>query len=162
MPRITIDYIRENVEVDANGCWLWQKSRTDRGYGKQWGEVRGERPRWHATHRVAFRLAKGAIPQGAVIRHTCDVPACCNPEHLLPGSQADNMRDMFERGRNRTGAHDHAGERNPSAKLTDAQVIDLRERYAAGNVTQAALAREFGISPSHLSRILSGRYRKAA
>ena len=57
------------------------------------------KPCYTGAHRVAFMLAGGAIDDGAVIRHTCDNPACVNPAHLLSGRNIDNVRDMWRRGR---------------------------------------------------------------
>jgi predicted XRE-type DNA-binding protein len=48
------------------------------------------------------------------------------------------------------------GERNPNASLTDAQVKEIRDRYASGGVTQVALAALFGITQAHVSRLVRG------
>lgn len=50
------------------------------------------------AHRVSYEHFIGPIPAGAIIRHFCDNPLCINPTHLEPGTQADNMRDLQERG----------------------------------------------------------------
>lgn len=50
------------------------------------------------VHRLAYLLAHGVWPR--VCRHTCDEPACINPDHLLDGSLGDNNRDTVEHGRN--------------------------------------------------------------
>jgi hypothetical protein len=51
------------------------------------------------AHRVAYELFYGPIPEGQVVRHKCDYGLCCNPAHLLVGTQADNLADMRSRGR---------------------------------------------------------------
>jgi len=51
------------------------------------------------THRAMYMLHYGPIPDGMVIRHTCDNPPCVNPEHLLMGTEEDNRNDMYLRGR---------------------------------------------------------------
>ena len=82
----------------AAGCWLWPFSTTSQiGYGQVWfeGKPRG-------AHRVAFVLNGGVIPEGMIVRHSCDTPLCINPEHLLIGSYADNSADMVARGRSRS------------------------------------------------------------
>ena len=50
-------------------------------------------------HRAAYLLAGNTLQPGNVIRHTCDVPHCFNPEHLIEGTQADNLQDAIDRGR---------------------------------------------------------------
>ena len=52
-------------------------------------------------HRTVWEAHNAEpIPEGMYIRHTCDNPACCNPNHLVLGTPKDNVDDMFERGRN--------------------------------------------------------------
>lgn len=62
----------------------------------------------YRAHRVALALrlgyADGVLPLDVVVRHQCDNPPCVNPDHLLVGSQADNMRDAKVRGRSK-GPH---------------------------------------------------------
>jgi len=54
-------------------------------------------------HRAAFLLAGNTLRPGNVIRHTCDVPHCFNPEHLIEGTQAENLQDAVDRGRRNAG-----------------------------------------------------------
>lgn len=87
------------VNVGApDECWLWQAARC-RGYGQimAWG-----RPQ--PAHRIAYALGKGDVPEGAHVLHKCDVPLCCNPDHLFLGDQAINMKDRFAKGRVRVRA----------------------------------------------------------
>lgn len=52
------------------------------------------------AHRWIYQETTGAkLLKGVVIRHTCDVSLCVNPDHLLSGTQADNIQDCIERGR---------------------------------------------------------------
>ncbi len=51
------------------------------------------------AHRVAYELATGPIPEGMVVCHRCDTPACINPDHLFVGTQQDNIADMHRKGR---------------------------------------------------------------
>ena len=48
-------------------------------------------------------MANGPVPEGMSVRHKCDNPSCVNPDHLEVGTQADNMKDMQDRGRHRAG-----------------------------------------------------------
>lgn len=88
------------VKIGApDECWLWQAKAQLRGYGNicGWG-----RPQY--AHRIAYALGKGDIPEGAHVLHKCDVPLCCNPDHLFLGDQAINMKDRFAKGRVRVRA----------------------------------------------------------
>lgn len=51
------------------------------------------------AHRLAYALANGPIPPEAILRHICDVPACVRPDHLVPGTHEENMRDRKTRKR---------------------------------------------------------------
>lgn len=138
--------LRSKVNRDGpGGCWLWTAGVNRAGYG--W--FRFQRTGFLA-HRLSFYLANGFMPE--VVRHACDVPACVNPAHLLAGDHAANMQDAVDRGRTTRG------ERNFFAKLTRAQVVEIRDRYAAGGVTQYALALEFGIKQPTVSNIVAGRF----
>lgn len=82
-------------QVDKSGeCWLWTGCRDDQGYGRTWADGKSTN-----THRLAYRLAHGEIPESAYVLHSCDNPPCVNPAHLRIGTQLDNMRDRSERGR---------------------------------------------------------------
>jgi hypothetical protein len=76
-------------------CWVWVGTRQKGGYGVfKLGES------LFFAHRVCHVMTKGPIPEGQVVRHTCDNPFCVRPNHLVLGTQAQNMMDKNERGRN--------------------------------------------------------------
>ena len=75
------------------------------------------------------------IPAGLGVCHHCDNPPCCNPRHLFLGTATDNMRDAVRKGRIATG------ERNGRAKLTEAQVLEIRAAVAAGETQRSQVAR---------------------
>lgn len=126
--------------VKGDGCWLWIGARTPSGYGQI--DKRG-------AHRVSWELHNGPIPEGLVVRHQCDVPPCVRPDHLLIGTQKDNMADKVARGR-----HTH-GTDVVTNKLTPQQIADMRDRYSAGE-KQADLAKAFGVTQPHVSRLVRG------
>lgn len=133
------------ARIDQSGgaaaCWHWLGVRDKDGYGKvhhnQFGDIR--------AHRAVFWLMFDLFPP--LVRHTCDNPPCCNPDHLLPGTLDDNRRDMLERGRQ------CKGEDVNTARLTAADVIEARRRHTAGE-DGAALARHYGISRSAMHALL--------
>jgi hypothetical protein len=126
-------------------CDVWTGQKTVGGYGRF--DV-GGRPR-HA-HRVVWEVRHGRIPAGMFVCHRCDNRLCVKLGHLFLGTHKDNMADMAAKHR---AAH---GERHTFAKLTEAQVAEIRARYAAGGVRQVDLAREYGVSQVNISHVVRG------
>lgn len=128
-------------------CWIWMKSVDKNGYGKaRFNGISGR------AHRFAWMIANNQdVPKDLVVRHTCDVPSCCNPAHLLLGTIADNTKDMDERGRRRPGAR--RGENSPKAKLNSIQVRAIRNDPRI----QKAIAEDYGVSIEAINHIKLGR-----
>lgn len=105
--------------------------------------------------RYIYEQKYGKIPKGMVIRHTCDNTSCCNIEHLLIGTQKDNVRDMIERGRDKfhEPKHNLRGTKNGSNKLTENQVINI---YMS-KLTNKELANKYNVSTTLISYIKSGK-----
>lgn len=81
---------------DPSECWLWTAGTDRHGYGKF--QLGGGRVAY--APRLAVELSTGEpIPAGLVVRHQCDNPPCCNPAHLVVGTQLENIQDMVKRGR---------------------------------------------------------------
>ena len=131
------------------GCHLWNGPMLQNGYGrvKYDGVV-------ELAHRWGYRRYVGEIPDGLVVRHTCDVKRCQNPAHWVLGSPADNNRDRDERGRTSMGS------RHPNSKLSEEDVMKIRERYARGDISQQSLAEEFGVSQFTVSTIVRRKWWK--
>ena len=140
--------------VVESGCWEWSGRTNDDGYGWSTKPHPSGRSVSVLAHRNAYTAWVGQIPDGMLVRHSCDNPPCINPAHLLLGTDADNSADAVSRRRLANG------ERAASAKVTDAQVADIRARHAAGGITQTALAREYGLSTQHMSTLIHRTKRK--
>jgi hypothetical protein len=94
------DHLARKTRLDENGCLIWTGPVDRGGYGEMKFENGPKRVTFRA-HRAAYEVACGPIPNGMFVCHTCDVPLCCNPEHLFLGSHQDNMDDMARKGRGR-------------------------------------------------------------
>lgn len=139
-------------EQSPNECWPWTGSINSHGYG-QFAIYRGKSRKWVYAHRLSYELSTAESIDGKVIRHSCDNPPCVNPEHLQPGTQAQNVRDAIDRGRS-VPPPIHYGSSHHHARLTEECVRKIRQRYAAGGITQTALAVEFGISQTVISDLI--------
>lgn len=149
------DRLWDKIEVGgADDCWLWRGATLPHGYGKIGEGGRGCRTL--LAHRAVWEDVVGPVPDGICVLHTCDTPGCCNPGHLFLGTHKDNTADMDAKGRRGAPGPRPAirGERHPQAKLTKGDVVQIRDR--ATRETQAALARDFGVSQSQVWRIVRG------
>lgn len=139
--------------IDENGCWIWQgyKCEPRKMYGLTSLALDGPRKKV-LTHRASYILWKGEIPNGMYILHSCDVPLCCNPEHLHLGTAQDNINEMKERGRERKAL----GEKNRHAKLNDNIVLEIRKLYRS-SLTQAQIMEKFNLPSSTTSYIVNNK-----
>lgn len=127
-----------------NECWFW-KAKTDRdGYGIH--RVKG---RDFKAHRLAYELATGESP--SVVMHTCDSPSCCNPNHLRGGTQRQNMKDKVRKDRQAKGSG------NGRAKLTEHDVVAIKFQLRMEVASKAELARRYGVDPTVIRDIASGK-----
>lgn len=158
---------------DPAGCWLWLGARLRQGYG-----VITIAGKLRKSHRVAWELTYGPIPDDLLVCHHCDTPACVRPDHLFLGTNADNTADRDRKGRtargDRSGSRLHPerlargdrsgkrlhmdtaarGERINTAKLTAEAVREIR-RLAAAGVATTPLARAFGMSNPQIRKIVA-------
>lgn len=128
------------LEVQPNGCLLWTGAKTSRGYGAI--QVDG---RQVGTHRYAWEVANGPIPDGKLVCHHCDVRLCCNESHLFLGSPAENMADRDSKGRQSKGTD------FSSAKLTENSVMAIR----ASTFNQHDEALKHGVSKTTIHQVRS-------
>lgn len=141
IPRFETYFIPE----PNSGCWLWTGPLFRTGYAKfQTGK------KTVSAHRTAFKLFKGDIPKGAMVLHSCDIRCCVNPDHLSLGDGPKNMQDMVDRNRSMYG------ERNHHAKLTSAQVADIRAAYTKRRGNLIALAEKYGVHRTTIHSVLKG------
>lgn len=130
----------------SGDCWEWKAGTTAAGYGEFM--FRGK---MLYAHRVAYELHFGPIPAGKKVRHKCDNPPCCRPDHLLIGTQADNVRDMIERGRDRKAVGlDHG-----RSKLDPEKIRKIRIMRTEG-ISFRKIGAAFGVDNHTIRAIISG------
>lgn len=135
-----MSYVKVNEET---GCWEWQGARQQPGKNPMhpkmlpYGLYNHNKDRGNA-HRKSWKIHYGEIPDGMLVMHKCDVPYCCNPEHLKLGTHTDNMRDKIAKGR-----ANRKGKTNPR-KLNPELVREIRENKLGA--TTSELAKAYGVS----------------
>lgn len=145
-------------KVDVRGpneCWPWKGCAGPGGYGVigAGGKYGGMRRASHVSWEIAF---KRPFPSQLHCCHHCDNPACVNPAHLFPGTPRENLEDMRRKGRGHRPTKDEVGgENNPRAKLTLAQVREIRS-IPAGSESKASIGRRYGVSECTIGFIVRG------
>lgn len=142
----------EGFYIKGPGCWEWNAKIGQNGYG-----VFSIGKKKFGAHRVSFEIYVEEIPSGIHVCHKCDNPICVRPDHLFLGTHRDNQVDKLLKGRARgpNGA-DRLGEKNPHAKLSDADVLKIMNLLSSGT-KQRKIANQFGISNGTVSHINTGR-----
>jgi hypothetical protein len=145
--------------VNENGCW---EVTSHKPVGRSYPRIRVKKPgtvghgKLTEIHRIFYERYKGPILEGEKVRHQCDNPICCNPDHLEVGTQQDNMDDKVERNRQVKGRGIH------TVKLSDEQVLEIfkntetsrRELATKFNVTYQTIATiQRGESWTHLTNV---------
>lgn len=119
------------IETPETNCWEWQGAIHSGGYGVLGREY---------VHRLVYEELIGPVPEGLQLDHLCRNRRCCNPGHLEPVTQAENLQ------------------RGAKATLTPENVIEIRKLLAEGELTQTQIAERYGIDNSNISRIKSGAH----
>ncbi|MGL5580208.1 MAG: HNH endonuclease [Cetobacterium sp.] len=128
--------------VKEGSCHLWNGCLTPDGYPRV---GRNGNPNLRG-HRYFYEQIHGKIPEGLVVRHTCDNRLCLNPEHLILGTQLDNVQDRVERSR----SNNHKTQ----------EQIDLIGVLRRAGVSQLNTAKLVGCSQMYVSRIERGMYKR--
>lgn len=148
-PRGTLEERFFRKIVITEGCWEWIGPTRPNGYGHI--QKGGKGSPTLSAHRLSYEMHKGKIPDGLVIMHSCDNPACVNPDHLSAGTFKENTADMIAKGRKRIVAP--KGTDNGKAKLNDSLVRYIRQ----SSKNAASIARELSLSANCIRGVRTGR-----
>ena len=130
-------------------CWFWTGALSRKGYG--WFKLDPQEEPISA-HRAAWLLLVGPIPDGMFVCHHCDNRQCVNPDHLFIGTCADNIHDMWAKGR--ASQNGKKGEQHYNAKFTNEQVQEIRCHYQQGTESISSIARRYGVNQSCISKMI--------
>lgn len=137
-----------------SGCWLWNAGAFADGYPA----IMVPNPkRMERAHRWSYEHFVGPIPDGEYVCHRCDTPLCVNPSHMFTGTNADNMRDAWSKGRGRCFAG--RGMKNPNVSLTRDDVATIRREFDGGvpRGWVGRTARLYGVTRGAISKIVHRR-----
>lgn len=128
----------DRIKKCDNGCWEWQHSKNERGYGI----ISFNNVNWKA-HRYSYHYYKGDIG-GMNVLHKCDNPSCCNPDHLFLGDLSENTLDMIRKGRGRR------------TNMTIDNVFQIRELANAGT-PRKVISEKLGVTIRTIDNIIQGK-----
>jgi len=116
--------------------------------------MRGGRRVCGLAHRLVWQHFKGDIPEGMTVNHDNGIRDDNHPNNFVLATYSDQAKHAHG-----TGLLDQHGQRNPAAKLTDNQIAQIRLAYASGRYTMDVLAKRFGVSFQHISKLVRGQRR---
>lgn len=131
---------------EDNDCWEWEGASLPRRYGLFTFD--GERTR--VAHKLMLKLWFNGLPHGLLALHACDNPKCVNPNHLWLGTSQENSDDCVQKNRQ----YRPKGEQHNMAKLTEADVRSIRQRYALGHLPYKSVAAEYGVTAQAIFQVV--------
>jgi hypothetical protein len=139
--------------LDKGSCWIWNGWKNKGGYG--YFSFDGKR---YAAHRHAWEIENESIKDNLMVCHHCDVPACVNPYHLFLGTNSDNVKDCYKKGRRKPILKEFMlkGEDCYLSKLKEFQVIEILKKIERG-ITNTEIAKEYKVIHQTISMIKLGK-----
>lgn len=133
--------------IQKNGdCWEWTGAISHNGYG-----LTTRKNKSVSTHRLAYELVYGPIPDGLIVCHKCDNKRCIRPDHLFAGTHKDNTLDAVKKNRLNTSK----GSSHYLAKLNEDKVREIRRLRKQG-MSHIEIAKIFNIHSSLSCQITTG------
>lgn len=154
LKKTDIDRFWSKVSIcEEDKCWLWIGSKRRRGYGRFCLQVEKNKDKSFVATRIAYFIHYKINPVDKIVLHSCDNPECVNPNHLSLGSNLDNTNDMMnkKRGLEQFGN----GSNHRQSKLTEQDVILIRNSYLKKEFSQTEIAKRYNVDSSSISNIVN-------
>lgn len=135
--------------IKTDNCWIWIGQKRPFGYGKFQYSLLHKKHHLDA-HRFSYLITYGSISEGECVRHTCDNPSCVRPDHLILGSQSDNIQDKVVRDRQAKGSQ------HGNSKLTEQLVSEIRNHHHNGMQTKE-LTILYSVSRNTIQNVVNGK-----
>ena len=134
-----------SIKITESGCWEWKKSCHKQGYGNF-----PYKRKVLLAHRASWILFKGILDDKILVCHKCDNPPCCNPDHLFLGTDKDNVKDGFSKGRIKR----KKGEQHYFHKLKEEDILIIRKMALAGD-TFKEIAKKFSVHRTCIGSVVN-------
>lgn len=137
---VEVRFHQQYVKGTEDECWIWLGC-----FRGKYGCLKKDGKRLSA-HRVSYEIYVRSLDIDELVCHTCDNPACVNPNHLFAGTQRKNMQDMCAKGRHRSQKIDPNEHGTIVLRLLtgDSQKQVVRD-YGVKASTINAIARKYGV-----------------
>lgn len=135
-----------SIPEPMSGCILWIGATDSNGYGRV--NVNGTTM---LAHRLSYQIYSGGAGRYLHVLHKCDNPGCINPRHLFRGTDADNVRDKINKGRQPQGST-HYG-----AILSEDNVREIRQLWKTSGKTQREIGLMYGVTQMTIASLLTGK-----
>lgn len=150
---LDLDYFLRRSIRNESGCWIWQGAKINSGYGNM-----GVMGVTITSHRASYIHHKGPILEGMVVTHSCDNRLCVFPGHLIAKTQSDNIKEMFEKGRQGEGKM--AGQQHPASTLTNEEVWQIKDLYKCGLFLNREIGEMYNLKANTVVMIGNGTRRQ--
>jgi transposase len=141
------DRVNTQLQYLENGCIVFTGHKNGDGYGRITKDGK-----LVYVHREVWKKHNPDKEITGVIMHSCDNPACVNPDHLSHGTQADNVADMVAKGRRVVVQ----GSKQSDAKLNESQIPEIRKLILSG-MAYEKIGDMFGVTHAAIRAIAVGR-----